>query len=115
MAKKEIDFVLGRFLIRSVTKRSRISAIHAAHHFNAEPICPNSELLNCRGAKRVGGGKQNLRRASPSRTGIANRPYLQIMRKFSNRRGIAGLVHAYNHGEWWFTCVPANPMCFSSQ
>ena len=59
IAKQEINLVVRGFLVGVVTKRGRIRAVLALHHFNAESLRPNAQLLNRGRTKRVGRGQQN--------------------------------------------------------
>src|ERR1700687_6401059 len=54
VAKQKVDFVLRGRLIGVVTKRSRVGAVLAANHFNAESLCPDIKLLDRSSAKSVG-------------------------------------------------------------
>src|SRR5205807_7402591 len=61
VTKQKVNLPLGSCLIRFVTKRRGICAVLAANDFNAESLCPDVELLDSRGAKRVCCGKHRLR------------------------------------------------------
>src|SRR5215211_972500 len=97
VAKQKIDLLPGRGLICFVTKRRRICSGLATNDFNAEPFCPDVELLDSCGTKSICGCEHD-------RAICVH----EIARELCRRCCLASAIHAHKQNYGWLPLRLAN-------